>query len=174
MILTIIIISLFLVGFAVAVAVQPGEFRVSRHAVIKAPIGNIFAQVNDLHKWDAWSPWAKLDPNAKVAFEGTESGVGALMRWEGNREVGTGSMEIIESRTDEYIKTRLIFLKPMAGLSHGEFVFEPVSGGTRVTWSMVGKNNIAGKAVGLVMNCDKMIGGNFEQGLANLKELAEN
>jgi hypothetical protein len=174
MILTIIIITLFLAGFAVAVAMQPGEFRVSRSTVIKAPIGSIFPHVNDLHKWEAWSPWAKLDPHAKTTFEGTEKGVGALMRWEGNREVGVGSMEIIESRADEFIKTRLIFLKPMAGLSHGEFAFEPVSGGTRVTWSMTGKNNLAGKAVGLVMNCDKMVGGNFEQGLANLKELAEN
>lgn len=159
--------------FLVVVALQPADFRITRSTVIAAPAGKIFSQVNDLHQWDGWSPWAKLDPNAKNSFEGPKSGVGAVMRWAGNMDVGEGSMTIVESRSPEFIKFRLDFLKPMASTSNAEFTFTEEKNQTSVTWTMYGTNNFVGKAMGLIFNCEKMVGGQFEKGLASLKSLAE-
>jgi len=94
--------------FVVIVAMQPSDFRVEKSATIAAPPTEVFAQVNDLHKWDAWSPWAKLDPEAKIAFEGPESGQGAAMSWSGNDRVGEGKMTIVESCTMRRSSSRSI------------------------------------------------------------------
>jgi Polyketide cyclase / dehydrase and lipid transport len=155
--------------FLVVVALQPTDFRITRKAVIAAPPAAVFAQINDFHKWDAWSPWAKLDPNAKNSFEGPESGVGSKFSWSGNNEVGEGSMKITASKPGESVLMDLVFTKPFAATNVTEFTMKPEGGGTEVTWSMSGKNNFMGKAVGLFMNCDKMVGTQFEQGFANLK-----
>lgn len=159
--------------FCVVAAMQPADFRVERSATLSAPADTVFAQVNNLHKWEAWSPWAKLDPNAKNTFEGPAAGVGAVMHWEGNREVGVGSMTITESRAGERIAMKLEFLKPFAATHTGEFTFKPEGNGIVVTWSMSGTKNFMGKAMGLVFSCDKMVGGKFEEGLANMKALVE-
>jgi len=159
--------------FIIVAAMQPSDFRVTRTGSISAPASAVFAQVNDLQKWDAWSPWAKLDPEARNSFEGPTSGTGAIMRWSGNNKVGQGSMTIIESRPDEFIRFKLEFLKPFAATNTAEFTFNSDNDQTTVTWSMYGKNNFMGKAIGLIMNCDKMVGGQFEQGLAALKSLVE-
>jgi uncharacterized protein YndB with AHSA1/START domain len=169
-----IVIPVVIVGLLVVVAMQPGEFHVARSATIAAPPEAIFPHINELKKWDAWSPWAKLDPNAKNTFEGPAAGTGAIMTWAGNHDVGEGKMTITESRPNELIQFRLDFYKPMAGTCTAEFAFKPEGDQTTVTWSMSGKNNFMAKAVGLVMDCDKMVGGQFEQGLAELKKLAEN
>jgi uncharacterized protein YndB with AHSA1/START domain len=155
--------------FAVVAAVQPDEFKVSRSAVIPASPEQVFSQVNDFHKWEEWSPWAKLDPNSKETFSGPASGQGASFAWAGNQEVGEGSMTITESRPNERILINLEFIKPFAGTSLTEFTFQPQGDQTLVTWTMSGKNNFIGKAVGLFMNCDKMVGGQFEKGFANMK-----
>ena len=168
-----ILAAVAVILFIVVAAMQPTDFRITRTGTITAPASAVFPHVNDLHQWDAWSPWAKLDPNATNAFEGPASGVGAIMRWAGNNKVGQGSMTIMESRPDEFIRFKLEFLKPMAATNTAEFTFTSENDQTTVTWSMYGKNDFKGKAIGLIMNCDKMVGGQFEQGLAALKSVVE-
>lgn len=168
-----ILLAAVVIAVLIIAAMQPAEFRVSRSAIMAARPGAIFENVNDLQKWQAWSPWAKLDPNSKTAFEGPASGDGAIMRWAGNHKVGVGSMTIVESKPPEYIKLRLEFLKPMTSTSVAEFSFKPEGDLTLVTWSMTGANNFMGKVMSVVMNCNKMIGGQFEKGLASLKAIVE-
>ena len=159
--------------FIILVAGQSDEFTVSRSAKISAPPEKIFPHVNDLHNWEAWSPWAKLDPNAKNSFEGAASGVGAAMAWTGNCKVGVGRMTIIESQPSESIRFRLDFEKPMKATNIAEFTFKNEGGQTAVTWSMTGQKNFVGKIFHLIMSCDKMIGGQFEKGLAAIKTIVE-
>ena len=157
----------------IVVALQPSEFRVSRTALIGAPPATVFAQVNDFHKWNDWSPWAKIDPAAKYGFEGSASGVGAVFTWSGNNEVGEGRMTITASRSAEFVQYRLDFVKPFAATSTAEFALESKGEQTQVTWTMYGKNDFLSKAVSLVVNCDKMLGGYFEKGLAQLDAVAK-
>lgn len=157
----------------IVVALQPSKFRISRSATISAPPAKVFAQVNDFHKWQEWSPWAKLDPNAKATFEGPGSGVGAVFKWSGNDEVGEGTMTILESKPSDSIKIRLDFDKPFKDTSEAEFTFQPQGDKTLVTWSMSGENGFVEKAFCLVMNMDKMLGEKFDEGLANMKAIVE-
>lgn len=159
--------------FIVVIAGQPDEFKTSRSTTISASPEEIFPHINDLHKWEAWSPWAKLDPNAKNSFSGSNAGTGAAMAWEGNCKVGVGKMTITDSQPSNIIRFRLDFEKPMKATNVAKFTFLPDGGGTVVTWSMTGKNNLGGKIFGLLMNCDKMVGEQFEKGLANLKSVVE-
>ncbi|MGA7458339.1 MAG: SRPBCC family protein [Methyloceanibacter sp.] len=159
--------------FIVVVAMQPSEFQVARTATIAAPQAEVFAQVNDLRKWDAWSPWAKLDPDAKINFEGPEAGQGAAMSWAGNDKVGEGKMTIVESKPDEAVKLKVDFVRPFEGTSNSNFAFKPEGDGTSVTWAMSAHHNFLEKAFCLAMNGKKMIGGDMEKGLAQLKSLAE-
>jgi uncharacterized protein YndB with AHSA1/START domain len=159
--------------FIIIVAGQPDKFIVLRSTKISAPPEKIFPHVNDLHNWNAWSPWAKLDSNAKNSFEGAASGTGAAMAWAGNAKVGVGKMTITESKPVESICFRLDFEKPMKATNTAEFTFKNEGGQTVVTWSMSGTNSFGGKIFGLLMNCDKMIGGQFEKGLASLKATVE-
>ena len=168
-----IAIAAIIVVFVVVVALQPAEFRIVRSATISAPAPAVFAQVNDFHNWQAWSPWAKLDPAAKATFEGPSAGIGAIFRWAGNKDVGERSMTIIESRPSDLIRIKLEFLRPFEATNSAEFTFKPEGNRTAVTWSMEGKNNFIAKAVCLFMNMDKMVGGQFEQGLAQMKSVAE-
>jgi hypothetical protein len=168
-----IVLAVAVVGFVIVVATRPADFRVSRSTAIAAPPAVVFAQVNDFHKWEAWSPWAKLDPNATNSFEGPAEGVGAKFSWAGNDKVGVGNMAITESRPSDLIRLRLEFVKPFAGTSTTEFTFQPQDGKTLVTWTMSGKNNFIAKAFSMFMDCEKMIGPDFEKGLANLKALTE-
>jgi hypothetical protein len=155
------------------IALQPAEFRVERSATIAAPPAQVFAQVNDLRKWDAWSPWAKLDPDAKVGFEGPSAGKDAAMTWSGNQSVGEGRMTVTESRPNELITIAVALVKPMAGSSTSQFAFKPDGSGTTVTWTMSGHHDFVGKAMCLIMNGRKMMGGEMEKGLAQLKVAAE-
>jgi carbon monoxide dehydrogenase subunit G len=157
----------------VVVATRPAEFRVTRTARVSAPPSAVFAQVNDFHKWDAWNPWAKIDPTMKQSYEGASAGIGAVYTWTGNSQVGEGRMTLTESRPSELIRIKMEFLKPFAAISTAEFAFKPDGDQTVVTWSMEGRNNFMAKAVHLVMNMDKMIGGQFEKGLAQMKAVAE-
>jgi hypothetical protein len=161
-------------AFVVVVLMQPADFRVSRTATIAAAPEVVFAQVNDFHNWQKWSPWAKLDPAAKNSFEGPESGNGAIFRWEGNSEVGKGSTTITESVPNERVRMKLEFIEPFAGTSDVEFTLKPAGEETELTWNMASKNDFLGKVMGLFMDCEKMCGDQFEQGLANLNELVAN
>ena len=169
--LIIILISLLAIGiFLVIVALRPSDFRVTRSASIPAPATVVFEQFNDLHKWNEWSPWAKMDPNSKITYEGQLAGVGAGFSWAGSK-AGEGLMTITESRPSERIVARLQFFKPFTATNEVEFTFTPEGDETAVTWSMSGKNNFMAKLIGLVMNCEKMCGDQFEQGFANLKSM---
>ena len=160
-------------AFLAFVALQPSEYRIARSATIAAPAPDVFAQVNDFHRWEAWSPWAKLDPNANATFEGPSAGEGAVFAWAGNSEIGQGRMTLTQSRPAEFIMIRLDFVKPMAGTSTAEFTFKPEGDRTAVTWVMSGQNNFISRAICLFMNQDKMVGGHFEKGLENLKAVTE-
>src|SRR3989442_1768538 len=167
-------LAVIVLGFVGVVAMRPSEYRVARTATIAAPAPAVFAQVNDFHKWEAWNPWAKLDPAMKQAYEGAPAGIGAIYTWSGNNEVGEGRMTLTESRPSDLVRIRLEFLKPFATTSTAEFSFKPEGDHTAVTWSMAGKVNFMAKVVHLFMDMDRMIGGNFEKGLAHrlLPELA--
>jgi uncharacterized protein YndB with AHSA1/START domain len=166
-------VALVVVVLAVVVAMQPSEFRIERRATIAAPAAAVFAQVNDFHNWEAWSPWAKLDPAVKNSFEGPPAGKGATFSWAGNSKVGEGRMTIVESRPDELVRIKLEFLKPFAATSTAEFAFKPDGERTAVTWSMYGNNGFINRAVFLFVNMDKALGGEFEKGLASMKSAAE-
>lgn len=158
---------------AVIVATRPSEFRIERATTIAATAPGVFAQVNDFHKWEAWSPWAKLDPQVKNSYEGAPAGQGAVFAWAGNDKVGEGRMTLTESRPNESIKIKLEFIKPFASTCDTAFTFKPQGGQTGVTWTMDGENNYIGKAFCLFMSMDKHVGGDFERGLANMKSVAE-
>jgi hypothetical protein len=155
------------------VASRPSAFNVERSITVAAPPEVVFGWVDDLHAWRAWSPWEKKDPDMKRTFEGPAAGDGASYAWAGDRNVGEGRMTIERSERPSRIGIRLEFFKPFAGTNHSDFSFTPVPGGTRVTWTMDGHINFAAKAFTLFVTMDKMIGGDFEAGLAALKGVAE-
>ncbi len=167
------VLAVALCVFLVLATMQPSQFRVTRSKSMKTSPEAVFAQVNNLHNWEAWSPWARLDPNAKSEFAGPAEGVGAVMSWDGNQKVGTGSMTIVESKPASQIKFRMDFKKPIKGTSEVEFTFAPQGDQTMVSWSMSGQNKFINKAMSLIFNCEKMVGGQFEKGLANLQGVVE-
>jgi hypothetical protein len=168
-----------LIGVAVVIALllilivtRPSEFTVTRSATMAATPAAVFAQLNDFHKWEAWSPWAKMDPNAKNSFEGPTSGEGAKFAWDGNSSVGTGNMTITESVPSDHVRIRLEFVRPFAGVNDTLFTIKPADDKTNVTWTMSGKNGFMGKAISLIKDCDQMVGPQFEKGLANIETAA--
>ncbi len=175
MALTIIlsVLAVGIVAFVAVVASRPSIFRVERSATIAAPADTVFDLVNDFHHWEQWSPWARLDPNAKMTFEGSPAGVGAIQRWEGNSKVGAGSATIIESQQDSLVKIRLEFLRPFKATNTADFVFDQQADQTRVTWTMSGKSGFMAKAFGMFFDCEKMVGKDFEKGLAQMKAVSE-
>lgn len=166
-------LAAIVVVFVVVVAMQPSEFRVARSAPISAPAPAVFAEVNDFHKWEAWNPWGKIDPAMRQTYEGAAAGTGAIYTWTGNKEVGEGRMMLTESRPNELIRVKLEFFKPFAATNTAEFTFRPEGNQTVVTWSMAGENNFIAKAIHLFMNMDRMVGGQFEKGLAQMKSVVE-
>ncbi len=159
--------------FVIVVIGQPDNFKVCRSTKISASPEKIFPHVNDLHKWEAWSPWAKMDPACKNTFAGAPTGTGSIFSWAGNKKVGEGRMTISESRASDLIRIKLEFFKPFKATNTAEFDFKSDGNQTAVTWSMFGKNNFMGKVFGLLVNCEKMVGRDFEKGLASLKALVE-
>ncbi|GLI93530.1 SRPBCC family protein [Methylocystis echinoides] len=156
------------------VSLQPNTFRIARSAVIDAPAERLYPLINDLHEWPRWSPWSRLDPQQKVTYEGSPLGAGAIMAWSGNKNVGVGKMKIVESSQNERIRLKLQFIKPMKAINDVQFDLKPISETrTEVLWTMSGRNEFMAKAMHAFMNVDKMVGGQFEQGLANLKALVE-
>jgi uncharacterized protein YndB with AHSA1/START domain len=173
--LTFILIALaiIIVLFVIIVAAQPTDFRIARSISISAPATTVFEQVNDLHKWEAWSPWVKLDPTSNMTYDGPPAGVGASYTWSGNNKVGEGRSTITENRPSELVRLRIEFMKPFKATHTVDFTFKPEGGQTVTTWAMTGQNNFMAKAVTLFMNCDKMVGAQFELGLAQMKVIAE-
>jgi hypothetical protein len=165
-------IAAVVVVFLIVAATRPANFRVERSATIAASPATLFEQVNDHHKFLVWNPFMKLDPNVKVTYSGPESGVGAVCSWDGNSDIGAGSCTIIESKPGELVRSRMDWKRPMEGIATVDFTFKPEGDKTLVTWTMYGTNGFMGKVVSIFINCDKMVGPQFEKGLADLGKVA--
>ena len=176
-----VVLVLGIGGFLVFAMTRPDTYRVERSQRIEAPAEVVFAQLDNFKAWSAWSPWEKRDPAVRRTFDGPASGVGAGYTWDGNKEVGQGRMTITESKPPRggsgetaHVSIRLEFIKPFASVATSEFTVKPeTEHAATVSWVMEGRNNLMGKAFGVFMNMDKMIGGDFESGLANLRTVAE-
>ena len=147
-------------------------FEISRTASIAADAPSIHARINDFHEWTAWSPWEDVDPNLQRIYTGPDQGVGAHYAWQGNRKAGRGSMEIVSS-TPEQIGVTLSFLKPWKATNDVTFTLRPTGSGTEVTWTMTGVNRGMAGVVTKVFSMDKLVGKDFEKGLARLKAVSE-
>jgi uncharacterized protein YndB with AHSA1/START domain len=170
-----ILIGLAVVSAAlvIVIAMQPADFRVARATTVAAPASDVFAKVNDFRKWPAWSPFEKLDPAMKKTYSGSPDGEGSIYTWSGNDKAGEGRTTIVETRPDQMIRMTLEFTRPFKVNNEVIFTFVPEGDRTSVTWAMTGHRNFMFKAVGLLMNMDKMVGSEFEQGLADLKSVSE-
>jgi hypothetical protein len=153
-------------------ASRPGAFRIERSTTIDAPPERVAANIVDFHKWTAWSPWEKLDPNLQRTYSGATSGTGAIYEWQGAKQVGAGRMEVTDSTADK-VTIKLDFLRPFEAHNITEFHLQPRGNATAVTWAMHGTNPYLMKVFGLFMNMDKVVGKDFESGLASLKQVSE-
>jgi len=168
-----IVILVLLAAVLIYAATKPDTFEVQRSATIKAPPEKIFPLLNDFHSWQTWSPWEKLDPALKRTYSGAPNGQGSVYAWEGNSKVGAGRMEVMQSIPSSRIGIKLDFLKPFEGHNVAEFTLAPNGDSTTVTWAMRGPNPYLGKVMSVFVNMDRMVGRDFETGLANLKAAAE-
>ena len=168
-----IVLVLAIAGVLIYAATKPDTFQVQRKATIAAPPDKVFALIDDFHRWGEWSPWEKLDPAMTRTFEGPASGPGAVYAWKGNKDVGQGRMEIAESTPPSRIAIKLDFIEPMESNNVTEFVLAPKDGGTEVTWTMRGPSPYLTKLMDTVVGMDRVIGKDFEAGLANMKAAAE-
>ncbi|MBK7752126.1 MAG: SRPBCC family protein [Flavobacteriales bacterium] len=157
-----------LVILLIAAAMKPNTVHYERITVVNAPPEKILPHIADLHRWMAWSPWDKLDPNMKRDHSGAQSGVGAKYGWVGNNKAGEGTMEVLEAGNSG-VKIDPRFVRPFKSDCITHFHFTPQGNATKVRWTMDGPNLFMGKLFGLFMNMDKMIGKDFETGLAGLK-----
>ncbi|GAB96501.1 hypothetical protein BJY21_000324 [Kineosphaera limosa] len=148
------------------------EFSVARSVHIEAPPSRVHDLIDDLRHWEHWSPWNDLDPDMRHHYTGPERGVGARHTWTGNKTAGEGSMEITASSRSE-VDLQLVFVRPFPARQRARFDIVPAGGGTDVTWTMTGRQNLVGKLFFVVMRMDKRLGGDFEKGLARLKTLAQ-
>jgi Polyketide cyclase / dehydrase and lipid transport len=169
----VIIIVVLVAGLLLYAATRPDTFRVRRSASINAPPEKVFALLNDFHRWGVWSPWEKMDPSMKRIYSGAANGKGAVYEWEGNRKVGQGRMEITESSPSAGVTIRLDFIKPFEAHNVAEFTLEADGGSTNVTWWMHGHLPYIAKVIHVFFNMDRIVGKDFETGLANLKAVAE-
>ena len=174
MLKSILLLAIVLVaGVLVYASTRPDKFSVARSVSIAAAPDKIFPLINDLHQFNLWNPFLKNDLATKLTYSGPSSGIGAAHDWDGNSQVGKGRVEITESSPTSKILMKLDMVKPMECHNRVEFTLEPKGAETRVTWAMSGDHSYAGKLIGLVIDTDKMVGGSFEQGLKDLKALAE-
>jgi uncharacterized protein YndB with AHSA1/START domain len=164
---------LVVVVLLAVIATRPDQYRVARSVTIAAPAETIFPLINDFHEWQKWSPYEGLDPNLRKTFSGAPTGPGAVYAWSGNSKAGAGSMTITATHPSDRAVIQLAFTQPFANTAQADFTLVPGAGGVNVTWAMSGRNNFGFKAFSLFVNLDKLIGGDFEKGLAALKRVAE-
>jgi uncharacterized protein YndB with AHSA1/START domain len=167
-----VVVVVAIAGILLYAATKPDSFRVQRVVLINAPPDKVFPLINDLKAWPAWSPYEKKDLAMKRTYGAVTAGKGATYAWEGDKNVGQGSMEMIES-SPQKIVIKLDFLKPFEAHNIGEFILEPKGDSTSVTWAIYGPSPYMSKVVGTFMNIDDLIGRDFEKGLADLKAAAE-
>jgi len=165
-----VLVIVIVVGLALT---KPDTSRLQRSAVIGAPPDRIFPHLVDFHAWGAWSPWEKLDPNLQRTFSGSASGRGAIYAWQGNKKVGSGRMEILQADAPSNVVIKLDFITPFEAHNTTTFTLAPQGSSTHVTWLMEGPNSFMTKLMSVFMNFDKLVGKDFEAGLANLKRVAE-
>ena len=174
--ITVIVAVVFAVAIAavlILAATKPDSFRIERSATVNAPAEKIFAVLSDFHQWAGWSPWEQRDPALKRSFGGAERGAGAIYAWEGNKNVGTGRMEILEANAPSKLVIKLDFFTPFEAHNTAEFTMLPQGHATDIRWVMHGPAPFMSKVMQVFMNFDKMVGKDFETGLANLKKLTE-
>lgn len=170
LLLGVVVLILAVLAFATR---QPDTFSVERRLVMNAPPEKVFAQINDFHAWEAWSPWAKLDPAMKSTYSGAAQGVGAVYEWSGNSDVGSGRMAIKSATAPSEVVIALDFMTPIESHNVTTFMITPVSGGTEVVWSMKGESDYLTKLMTMVSSMDKMVGPDFTRGLEQLKAVVE-
>lgn len=168
-----LVVVVLVAAVLVLAAMRPDTFRVQREATIQAPPEKVYALISDFQRWGAWSPWEKKDPAMKRSFGAITSGKGATYAWQGNKEVGEGKMEIAEAVAPSRVKINLDFLKPFQAHNVVDFTLQPKGSATTVTWTMQGDTPFLFKIVHLFVDMDRMVGKDFEAGLANLKAAAE-
>jgi len=166
-------LAALVVTLAIVIALRPSELRVARSTTIAAPPPAVFAQVNDFRKWGAWSPYEKIDPAMKKTYSGAPAGAGAIYNGAGNSEAGEGRATIVESRANELVRIQLDFVRPMEGIAVAAFALKAEGDRTQITWSLVSRSGFVDKAIGLFLDMDKLVGGQFEDGLAALKKTVE-
>jgi len=157
----------------IVASLQPAEFKISRSIVINAPAAKIFGHINDVKLYQAWNPFAKMDPNMSMSYSGPSAGMGAACSWDSHADAGAGTMTVTTSEAPSHVVMRLDFVRPMKSLAEADFSLSSQGKATQVTWTMSGKNNLIAKTFHLFMDMDKMLGGYFEQGLASLKTIVE-
>jgi len=167
------IVVVLIVAVLVFAATKPDTFRVQRASSVNAPPEQIFALINDLHRWRAWSPYEKKDPAMKRTLSGAAHGKGAVYEWEGNKDVGKGRMEITDAAPPSRVRIKLDFVRPFEAHNIVEFTLEPNGHSTKVTWAMHGPSPYLAKLISVFFSMDSMIRKDFEAGLANLKTVAE-
>lgn len=166
-------LALLITAVMAYVAILPGDYRIARSVNIEAPVEVLFTYVNDLRKFQSWSPFAKADPSMNVVFEGPETGVGAAMAWEGDTgKSGQGRMTIVES-TPNLVRMSIEFQKPFNGASIADFTITPAAAGSTIEWATSGKSSYFPRLLDLFMNMDKMMGDLYQAGLMDLKNKAE-
>ena len=174
------IATIIAVVFAIAIVItlilavtKPDSFSIARSATINAPPEKVFSLINDFHQWRGWSPWENKDPNLKRTYSGAERGKAAVYAWEGNKNVGSGRMEILEATPSSKVVIKLDFFTPFEGHNTAEFTMLPQGNTTNVHWVMHGPSRFITKVMQVFFSFDKMIGKDFESGLASMKNLAE-
>jgi hypothetical protein len=170
---TLAAVAILIAGLLGFIATRPNSFRVERSILIAAPADRIFPLIDDFHEWPKWSPYEGMDPDMKRSYGGAGHGVGATYAWDGNARAGQGRMEILESAPHSLVRIKLDFSKPFEAHNTAEFAIRPDGTGALVTWAMYGPQAFMTKAMGLVMSMDRLVGGEFEKGLADLKRVSE-
>ena len=168
-----VIVVVVIAGILIYAATKPDTFTVKRTASIKASAERIYTLIVDLHGWGAWSPYEKKDPDMKRTFSGSAQGKGAVYEWDGNKNVGAGRMEILEAEVPSRVLIKLDFIKPFEGHNTAEFTMLPQGGATNLTWVMSGPAPFMSKVMQVFMSFDRMIGKDFEAGLAKIKSVSE-
>jgi uncharacterized protein YndB with AHSA1/START domain len=168
-----IVLALLIAGLLIFAATKPDSFRIERSVDIKAPPEKVFALINDFHQWEAWSPWEKIDPALKRTYGGAASGKGAVYEWSGNKDIGQGRMEIVESVAPNKVMLNLDFITPFEAHNKVDFTLVTQGDTTTVTQAMYGPSPYISKLMTIFFSMEKMVGEKYEEGLANLKALAE-
>ncbi|HEY4201508.1 MAG TPA: SRPBCC family protein [Devosiaceae bacterium] len=169
----IVAIVILIIALLIYAATKPKTFRMERSTTIEAPPDKVFSLIDNFHNWTQWSPWENVDPNLQRSYDGPDNGKGAIYAYEGNSKVGAGRMEIVESNPSSKVLATLDFIKPMQAHNFAEFTLRPSGSGTNVTWAMYGPMPYMHRLMTTFLSMDKMIGKDFERGLANLKAAAE-